>query len=53
MSTDPNMKDSGCCGGTAKPAEQATTPDIQAEKSTVSPPTKPTTPQPKTKSCCG
>ena len=59
MSTTPDTKQSGCCGGSAKPVPQeaqqpatkATTPDVKAQES-VTPPQKPTTPQPK-KSCCG
>lgn len=60
MSTNPaDMKDSGCCDS-AKPNPQKTqqlakqTPtDDKAQKAIIPPPEKPTTPQPKSKSCCG
>lgn len=60
MSTNPDAKDSGCCGGSAKPVPQdaqrpvtqAMAPDAKAQESITPPPPKPTTPQPK-KSCCG
>ena len=61
MSTNPDTKDSGCYGGSAKSAlqeaqrssTQATAPDANIQKSIIPPPQKPTTPQPKSKSCCG
>jgi len=60
MSMNPDTKDSGCCGGAKpvpqnvqQPAAQATAPDAKARESIIPPPSKPTTPQPKSKSCCG
>jgi hypothetical protein len=59
MSMNPDTKSSGCCGGSKKvashdaqkPATQTTT-DAKTKESVISPPQKPTTPQPKPKSCC-
>lgn len=60
MSMNPDTKGSGCCGGSTKPtpqeaqqlAVQAAT-DAKAQKAIIQSPEKPTTPQPKSKSCCG
>lgn len=59
MSTNHDTKDSDCCGGSAKPAPQEAqrptqaNPDAKAQESITPTPPKPTTPQPKSKSCCG
>jgi hypothetical protein len=57
MSMNHDEKNSGCCGGSSKPAPQAIQQsDVQAvipDVKTETPPPKPTTPQPKSKSCCG
>ncbi len=58
MSTNPDEKHSGCCGG-AKPdphkAQQPTqaAPGAKAEESVTPPPQTPTAPQSKSKGCCG
>lgn len=60
MSMNPDAKGSGCCVGSAKPtpeeaqqlAKQAAA-DAKAQKSMIPSSEKPTTPQPKSKSCCG
>lgn len=60
MSMNPDTKGSGCCGGSEKPTPQEVqqlakqvAADAEAQKSIILPPEKPTTPQPKSKSCCG